>query len=226
MVQDQIEQDDELISIDLEHGFHHVGIKKEFQCYLGFKWKNRYFVWCVLAFGIKSVPFYFYKILRPVVMFLRENGIRNSLFVDDFFIMMNKCHTTDHIDFVIHTLQDLGWQINWEKSVLTPSTLCEFIGYIISSSRPRGPWVQVTQKKMHKLCRHIVYALKKRCVSARFLAKIGGECIAMMKAVLPAKLLLCNLYRSLSSRKSWSSDIFIDSDCARDLQWWLEALRS
>ena len=225
-VQDQIQEHDKLISIDLENGFHHVEIKKEFQKYLGFQWSGRFYVWTVLAFGIKSAPYFFYKILRPVVTFFRQNGIRNALFVDDFLIMMKDMYVTDHTEFVLNTLQELGWHVNWSKSVLTPDTSCEFIGYVVASEGPEGPWVKVTQKKMHKLRRHINQALKYKKVHARFLAKIGGECIAMMKAVLPAKLLLRNLYRTLSSRTSWNSEVIIDEHCAKDLQWWLDALKN
>ena len=114
--------------------------------------------------------------------FLCEHNVRNSAFVDDFLIMMREIFATDNIDFVLHTLQDLGWQINWDKSDLVPSDECEFIGFIVRSKGKQGPWLQVTQKKLHKLRRHIMKVLKDRVVKARFLAKIGGECIAMMRA--------------------------------------------
>ena len=120
----------------------------------------------MLAFGIKSAPFYFNKVLRPVVKFLRNQGIRNTVFVDDFLLMMQKLCATDHIEFALNTLEELGWDINFEKSVLIPSTRCHFIGYIIHSVSREGPWVQVTQTKLHKLKRYINAALEKRVVSA------------------------------------------------------------
>ena len=155
-----------------------------------------------------------------MVKFFRENGIRNALFVDDFMFMLVQKYVTDHRDFILQTLQELGWEINWEKSMLVPSTQCEFIGYVVHSEGKQGPWLKVTQKKLHKLHRHINAALKQTWVPARFLAKIGGECIAMTKAVIPAKLLLRNLYRTLSSRNSWNSEVYLDQYCVQDLQWW------
>ena len=56
------------------------------------------------------------------------------------------------------------------------------------------PGYKFWQKKMHNLKRHIYVALSANSMKARFLAKIGGKCIAMMYAVLPAKLFLCNVY--------------------------------
>ena len=87
-VSNQIESEDQLISIDLENVFHHVPVKLIHQKYLGFFWKGHYYVWCVLAFGIKSALYFFNKILRPVLTFLRENGICGALFVDDFLFMI------------------------------------------------------------------------------------------------------------------------------------------
>jgi len=48
----------------------------------------------------------------------------------------------------------------------------------------------------------------------------------MSKAVLPAKLLLRNTYRLLSSSSSWDSDIYIDDPTISDLTWWITALKS
>ena len=180
----------------------------------------------MLPFGVKSAPYYFNKILRPVVKFLRENGIRNALFVDDFLFMIKMFQLTDHRDFALQTLQELGWSINFDKSCLVESESCEFIGFWVHSNGPSGPWLQVTQKKMHKLRRHLAVAIKAYDVQARFLAKIGGECIAMMKAVLPAKLLLRNLYRNLAAKQTWDSRVVIEESCREDLKWWFNSLKN
>ena len=48
----------------------------------------------------------------------------------------------------------------------------------------------------------------------------------MTKAVIPAKLLLRNLYRNLATKSNWDSDVYIDRYCEEDLRWWLSALKS
>ena len=186
-VAEQIEEGDRLISVDLESGFHHVPVQFSDQKYLGFYWKHKWYVWTVLAFGIKSAPYFFNKVLRPVVRFFRENNVRSALFVDDFLFMIKLMQLTDQREFILQSLEELGWLVNFEKSSLIESTSCEFIGFIVHSVGNNGPWLQVTQKKLHKLKRHLSKALCSRELSARFLAKIGGECIAMMRAILPAK---------------------------------------
>ena len=116
-VLEQIQEGDQLISIDLKNGFHHVKVQKQFKKYLGITWKGKYYFWCILTFGIKSAPYYFNKILRPVVRFFRENDLHNSLFVDDFLFMICQLLQKQK-QFALETLEKLGWQTNYEKSKL------------------------------------------------------------------------------------------------------------
>ena len=68
-VADLIEPNDELITVDLKDGFHHVKIHPNFQKFLGISWSGRY-VWQVLPFGVQCAPYFIYKIVRPVVIYL------------------------------------------------------------------------------------------------------------------------------------------------------------
>lgn len=121
-VAQSIQEGDLLCTVDLQHGIHHLGIHTDYQKYLGFCWQGKFYVWTVLPFGVKCAPFIFNKCLRPVVGFLRQNGLRVVLFVDDFFQMAQPRLATDHLDFLLDTLSQLGWKINQEKSQLIPQT--------------------------------------------------------------------------------------------------------
>ena len=46
----------------------------------------------------------------------------------------------------------------------------------------------------------------------------------MAKAILPAKLLLRNVYRLLKQRDSWQDVLTIDEATVGDLEWWIKAL--
>ena len=173
-VAEQIEEEDHLILIDLKDGFHHVFIKKEHHKFICTYWKGKFNQWVVLPFEVKCASFYFNKIIQPVVKFLRENNLCCSLFVDDFLLMVKKRFATDHKDFMLHALQDLGWSVNWEESKLELGTSCSFIGYNVHSVGSQGLWIQVQQAKTHKLKRHLKYVLKAGTIMAGFLAKIGG----------------------------------------------------
>ncbi len=102
-----------------------------------------------------------------------------------------------------------------------------YVGFEINSSGPANvPWIKVTKNKLQKLKKTIRRALKRKHIQARALAMIAGMCVAMMRAILPAKLKLRNVYRLLAIKCSWSDVLFIEGAAEKDLQWWLEALHS
>lgn len=225
VVLDFVESGDELVTIDLQDGFHHFTIAAEFRKYLGFCWKKTYYTWNVLPFGLCLSPYFFNKILRPVIQYLRVQGLRINLFVDDFLLAAQKQHIVQNRDFVLATLTNLGLAVNFEKSSLDPSSTKEYIGYVIcTDDKLDKPWIRIPARRIYKLKRDIRRALVSKSVTARFLAKICGQCISFAKAILPTKLLLRNLYRLLSSRKDWGDILVLDASSAKDLNWWLSAI--
>ena len=97
-----IKSEDHMVTIDFEKGFHHVAINKDFHDYLGIYHKGVYYVYQSLCFGLKCSPYYFHKILRPVVEFLRNNDLRIVLYVDDCLLMSTIDKVTDHTDFMLY----------------------------------------------------------------------------------------------------------------------------
>ena len=85
----------------------------------------------VTPFGLSVSPYYFNKILRPVIAYLRDLGVRLSVYVDDFCLASSSAGIADHSDLLVHTLTDLGFHINYGKSLLKPSTRLDYIGYTI-----------------------------------------------------------------------------------------------
>ena len=65
---------------------------------------------------------------------------------------------------------------------------------------------------------------KVQSVKVRMLSKAAGQCIAMMRAVIPAKLLLHNVCRTIARKCSWEDALTLDNDCVNDLLWWQEAI--
>lgn len=131
-----IHNGDYMVKSDLKDGFFHIPVCAEHQTYLGFEFQSVYYVWCVLPFGLSCSPYFFNKCLRPLVTFLRQQGIRVVLYVDDCLIIAPKSCITDHRDFTLQTFEELGFIINYDKSQLVPTTRLEFLGYIIDTNGP------------------------------------------------------------------------------------------
>ena len=220
------EENDILMTVDVKDGFHHIPLHRDSQTYVGISWKGRYYVWCVLCFGIAIAPYLFHKTLRPVISFLRQKGVRVAPFVDDLLLMIRACLASQHRDLVLQTLRKLGWCPNLDKCDLTVTTQTVFVGFDINSNTTKGPWLRVLPAKIRKLRRAIVKTLNALMISARGLAKVAGQCIAMTKAIVPGKLLLCNIYRVIASQKDWEDkELVLSPGVIKDLQWWLDALK-
>ncbi len=65
-----IQPRDQLVTVDLKSGFYHIPIQQDFRHFLGIKWRNQFYTWCVLPFGLRISPYYFHKVLRPIIAYL------------------------------------------------------------------------------------------------------------------------------------------------------------
>ena len=74
------------VTWDLEQGFHHLPIHKDYYDYLCFQWKNEYFNWIVTPFGGNFSPYFFCKTIREVVKHFRQNSLKTVVYVDDFYL--------------------------------------------------------------------------------------------------------------------------------------------
>ena len=226
-VLDLVEPRDKLISVDIKDGYHHVYISEDSQKYLGIQWNGQFYKWAVLPFGLSASSYFFCKMVRPIVAHLRQQGLKTVSYVDDYLLTARADIIDSQIATLIHTFNTLGILINWEKSQLNPSTEIEFIGYIIRTESSDGQvWIEIPKRRITRLRHDIKLVLNKGVVSARGLARISGQCISMSKAILPAKLLLRNLYRLLRSRTSWQDKLILDLGTIKDLKWWMDALNS
>ena len=222
---DVIRPKDKLVTLDIKNGFFHCKVDSKFQTFLGFSYRKRYYVWKVCPFGLATSPYYFCKILRTVVQYLRQSGLRLTCYVDDFIVADTDDRIGQSKTFIINTLESLGYFINYEKSVLSPDYSASFIGYIIDTVREEEcVWLRIPKDRIKKRKHDIKRALKCGIIVARGLARIAGQIVSMCKVILPAKLLLRNVYRLLSSRSSWQHKLSVDSATASDLTWWLAAL--
>ena len=149
-----------------------------------------------------------------------------GLVCHDFLQMMQKADVVLHRELLLDTLEDLRWSINKKKSQLRPATSCTFIGFDVHSKGEQGPWLKVLPAKIRKLKNYIRRALASEYIAVRQLAKIAGQCIAMTTVVLPAKLLLRNIYRCIRTKNLWHSHVRIDKHVKNDLYWWLTVLEN
>ena len=122
-------------------------------------------------------------------------------------------------------LQNLGFVINWKKSVLDPSHCMEYLGFVINSMEMN---LSLPKEKMNQLIQSCRDRIREKTASVRTLAKIIGKLTSSMQAVLPAPLHYRHLQmlqvKGLLAGKSYETMVSLNQNCQNDLQWWVDQI--
>ena len=186
---------------------------------------TRYQFTC-LPFGLAPAPLYFTKLLKPVVALLRRLGLRMIVYLDDIIVFnQTREGILQDRDSTLWLLQNLGFVINWKKSVLDPSHCMEYLGFVINSMEMN---LSLPKEKMNQLIQSCRDLIREKTASVRTLAKIIGKPTSSMQAVLPAPLHYRHLQmlqvKGLLAGKSYETMVTLNQNCQNDLQWWVDQI--
>ena len=107
----------------------------------------------------------FTKLLRRVVGFLREKGVRCVIYLDDILLMEQSREVLrQHTALAISLLESLGFLINYPKSHLEPSQLLEYLGFLVDMV-----------KKELNLPKEKIERIKKEATSGSSVSKNPGQ---------------------------------------------------
>lgn len=227
-LRDILKKGDWLAKIDLKDAYLTVPMAKAYQKYLRFQWQGKIYEFKSLPFGLATAPITFTKLLRPVVAYLRQQGVRLVVYLDDILLMADTQELLQqHLQLTMSQLTDLGFMLNLKKCILTPCRRLEFLGFIVDSLAFSLYVPQDKIAKIKKECRHL---LNKDKVSGRTLAHIIGLLSSVTPAVLQAPLHYRGLQclRSKALQQSTPQNIDYDltvplsQEACQDLVWWIE----
>ena len=224
-VRDLLQQGDWMTRLDLKDAYFAVPVHPTHQRYLRFRYKEQTFQFNALPFGLSTAPRVFTKILRPVAGLVRELGVRCVFYLDDVLIMNQEENMALQQTWaVVDLLEALGFLVNFNKSVLTPSQEITFLGFNIDS---RQRQVRLPGTKITSIQREAQSLLSQQEVSARTLASFIGKLSSAILAVYPAPL----HYRSLQRlkhqalhRAGYDSPMWMSVEAQEDLRWWIDHL--
>ena len=124
------------VSIDLKDAYHHVPIAATSRDLLGFTFNGDVYRFKALPFGLKPAPRLFTRLVGCVAAFLRQRGLRIFCYLDDWLLVANSpALLRQHLALLLHTVQALGFIINWDKSELIPTQCPNFLGATIDIPR-------------------------------------------------------------------------------------------
>ncbi len=117
-----------MISFNLNQVFYYILIAKTQQPYFLFDCLNWHFCFTYFLFGLTASPKIFTKILQPVMMIFKKQGIWIVTYLDDLLLMTKtKKEALYHATIIINTLQNLEFSINKEKSSLIPLQIADYL---------------------------------------------------------------------------------------------------
>ena len=130
MLKDLLKQGDFMTKVDLKEAYFAVPISESDKKYPRFSWRDKIYQFNCLPFGLSCAPWVFTKITKAVTAVLREISIRLIIYIDDMLIMAeSEILLRDHIQGVIYLLENLGFVINFLKSLLEPRRIIDFWGF-------------------------------------------------------------------------------------------------
>lgn len=130
---------DWFISVDLKDAYFHIPIAPRHRPFLRFALDGTAYQYKVLPFGLSLAPRTFTKCADAALAPLRQSGIRILNYLDDWLILaQSEREITAHKTVVLQHLENLGFKINLQKSLLTPTQRIAFLGTTLDSLKMRA----------------------------------------------------------------------------------------
>ena len=212
-----------MASIDLKDAYYGIPIHEDYRKYLRFIWRDTLLQFTCLPNGLSCGPRKYTKIMKPVYSLIREAGHKVTGFLDDMLIVADtKTELENSVRFILNTLTELGFVINWEKSVLSPRKRISHLGFIIDSD---SMTVTLPEDKMLNVISLCTELTAKNEDTIRQVAKVIGTLVATFPAVQLGQL----RYRELEyekdkalkiSRGNFDTNMQITENMKEELLWW------
>ena len=211
-------------SIDLKDAFYSIPIREEDRKLLKFTWEGQLYQFTSLPNGLACAPYFFTKLLTPLFVEARLQGIQCFPYIDDIFVMgdtYQECLTS--IAKLCEILDSAGLVIHPEKSSLTPSQELIFLGFHIDSVAMS---ITLTEAKVEKIESVIRELLETRVITIRNCAQIIGLMIAYTPAVdyglaHTKKIEKCRNRALVGSKGNFDATMILSERAKEDLEWWL-----
>jgi len=109
-------------------------VAQEHRQFLGFAWRDDLFEFKCQPFGLSSAPRLCTKLLKPVIVILRQKGIRCIVFLDDLLTMARSQEELERQQQeILLLLQPLGFRIMWDKLKLSRTQQIEYLSLLTKS---------------------------------------------------------------------------------------------
>lgn len=232
-----IRRGDILFTIDLKSGYYQIALHKGSAKYCGFQYDGCTYVYNVMPMGLSPVPSAFTKIMQQVARHFRAKGFRLIQYVDDWlFIASSMEEALKMQEYVLLKFRQLGLTVNYDKSMLKPATVTEFLGFEIDTD---ANTIKITKLRKDKIVTQAKQLLQKLKVNMRSLAQFTGRIISGAFAFGRVALLHCRamfhvmklqLVETVSDmwhqiqkvKRAWRGQVELTTEAKEEIKFWQE----
>ncbi|XP_053381919.1 uncharacterized protein LOC128549340 [Mercenaria mercenaria] len=211
-------------SIDLRQAYYSIPVHKDFRKYLRFTFHDKCFEFQVLPNGLSSSPRLFTKMLKAVFSTLRKMGHTNAIYIDDSFLQSDsQKECINNIRDTLTLVDDLGFTVHSGKSVVEPTQVIAFVGFLIDSVKMI---VRPTPEKCEDIKQCCESLIQSKTFTIREFARVIGKLVAIEPGVqyagLHYKQLELERDTALKINKgNFDSKITKTHEGKHCLQWWI-----
>ncbi|KAI8428150.1 hypothetical protein MSG28_002397 [Choristoneura fumiferana] len=222
-----------MATVDLKEAYLLIPMAECSQKYLRFHFEDDHsdivtFEFKAMPYGLSVAPRTFTKIMREVMTHLRSQGHKSIFYLDDILCIgddYDEC--SRNVTETVKLLTDLGFVINFKKSILEPQQSCRFLGFNFNSQDMTLSLPTDKRKKIAALVHK--FSLRSSC-TIRELSQMIGTLIAACPAVkygwLYTRILERHKYLSLQRLHNYDRKINLPKVILEDLNWWKDQIPS
>ncbi|CAF4874533.1 unnamed protein product [Pieris macdunnoughi] len=124
-----LQKGDWMVKLDLSQAYYHIPISLEHRCFLRISYEGRLLQMTCLPFGLAIAPKMFASVTNWTAELLRRQGLRVIVYLDDYLLVhQDRTILNSQVLIAMTFLKNLGWTINLEKSICTPTRSIDFLG--------------------------------------------------------------------------------------------------
>ena len=212
-----------LASVDLKDAYFHVPIHPAHWRFLRFMWRGQAYQFKAMPFGLTSAPRVFTKVLHPLLAFLRIQGVRIHVYLDDVLVVGDtRDEVVQSLRLTMSIFLRAGFILNLKKSDLDPTQDLVYIGGRFRTDLGLVALPQARWMALHKCVRSFMQVGGWR-TALQFLHLLGlmNACIT---TVTYARLYMRPIQWYVKDR--WSAcrglrtRILIQRELLPHLEWW------
>ena len=219
-----IQQGDWAVCLDLRDAYFHVPVHTRHGRFLQFIWKGQTYRYTALPFGLSTSPFCFTKVTKPIVQYLRSQGVRVVFYLDDVLLLaQTRRGAQENRRRVVHLLGKLGFSLNHEKSDFVPR---QSFSYLVLQWDTRSMQVRLPEDKVAEIHSLAANLQDRRVVSARslmtFLGKVTFASYGVELARLHSRELQTALRTVYKRPRDICRTVHLHREALHSLDFWKE----